>query len=115
MYRLAKRILDITTSIAGLLLFAPLMALVALAIRVCLKEPVIFSQVRIVRDEQAFNVLKFRTMRKATDASGQPLSDGERLMPLGRLLRKTSLDELPQFWNVLRGDMSLVGPRPLLP
>lgn len=115
MQLIVKRIFDFVAAAMGLVLLAPAMGVVVLAIRIALKEPSIFRQMRIGRNAEAFEVLKFRTMRTATDASGRPLPDCERLTPLGRFLRRTSLDELPQLWNVLRGDMSVVGPRPLLP
>lgn len=112
---LAKRILDVVAAMIGLLVLSPVMACIAFAIRVALSEPEIFRQIRIGRGERPFELLKFRTMRTAIDASGRLRPDGERLTALGRFLRRASLDELPQLWNVLRGDMSLVGPRPLLP
>lgn len=109
-----KRILDVVAALIGLLVFSPVMAAIFLIVPLVLREPPIFKQIRIGRDERPFELLKFRTMRTAMDRSGQPLPDAERLSPIGRLLRRSSLDELPQFWNVLRGEMSLVGPRPLL-
>jgi lipopolysaccharide/colanic/teichoic acid biosynthesis glycosyltransferase len=97
-----------------LLVFSPVMALVAMAILIRMGPPVLFRQVRPGYRGAPFEVLKFRTMRDACDRDGKPLPDAERLTPLGRFLRRTSLDELPQLWNVVRGEMSLVGPRPLL-
>lgn len=105
--------MDIVGAGFGLLLASPLMLLVAGLIRYSLGRPVLFTQVRPGRGEKPFRLYKFRTMREAYDAEGRPLPDIERLVPFGRYLRRTSLDELPQLWNVLRGDMSLVGPRPL--
>jgi lipopolysaccharide/colanic/teichoic acid biosynthesis glycosyltransferase len=112
--RLAKRALDVVGAGAALALAAPVMAVTAAAVARELGRPVLFRQVRPGLHGQPFTMFKFRTMRDATDARGRPLPDSERLTPLGRLLRATSVDELPELWNVLRGDMSLVGPRPLL-
>jgi len=110
-----KRIFDVAVSLLALLLLAPLLALVALAVRTRMGAPVIFRQWRPGHNEALFQILKFRTMREASSPAGRPLPDAERLTPLGKLLRGASLDELPELWNVLKGDMSLVGPRPLLP
>jgi lipopolysaccharide/colanic/teichoic acid biosynthesis glycosyltransferase len=98
-------------AVAGVTLLAalPLLAVVAVAVRLTMGAPILFRQIRAGHRGEPFTILKFRTMRE-----GSHLSDGERLTSFGRLLRRTSLDELPQLWNVLRGDMSLVGPRPLL-
>lgn len=109
-----KRIIDLTVSACALIILSPLLAIVALMVRQRLGSPVLFRQVRPGRAAKPFEMIKFRTMRDAVDADGLPLSDAERLTPLGRFLRSTSLDELPGLWNVLKGDMSLVGPRPLL-
>ncbi len=109
-----KRLLDIVVAWAGLVLFLPMIAVTALAVRAGLGTPVLFRQVRPGLREQPFTLLKFRTMRNDTGPVGRPLPDSERMTRLGRFLRSTSLDELPTLWNVLRGDMSLVGPRPLL-
>jgi lipopolysaccharide/colanic/teichoic acid biosynthesis glycosyltransferase len=114
MHSVAKRALDIIGAIAGLLLCAPIAVLTALAIRITMREPVLFRQQRPGQHERLLSLLKFRTMRTATD-HGRTVPDSERLTRLGRLLRSTSVDEIPQLWNVLKGDMSLVGPRPLLP
>jgi lipopolysaccharide/colanic/teichoic acid biosynthesis glycosyltransferase len=110
----AKRALDVVGALAGLVLLSPLLLLTALAVRLRLGAPVLFRQVRPGRDGVPFELCKFRTMTDARDAAGRPFSDAERLTPLGRLLRSTSVDELPELINVLRGEMSLVGPRPLL-
>lgn len=99
---------------AGLALTAPLMAVVAAAIAYDLGRPVLFVQERPGKGGAPFRMFKFRTMRDAKDSSGRQLPDAARLTPLGKLLRASSVDELPELWNVLRGDMSLVGPRPLL-
>jgi sugar transferase EpsL len=110
----AKRVFDVAASAAGLVLLAPLLGGVALAIRMRLGRPVLFRQRRPGLHGEPFTLLKFRTMRDALDADGTPLPDEARMTRLGRLLRSTSLDELPTLWNGLRGEMSLVGPRPLL-
>lgn len=110
-----RRLLDLAVSVPVALLTLPLLALAALAVRLGLGSPVLFRQERPGRDGRPFTLLKLRTMKDATDATGRPLPDAQRLTRLGRLLRATSLDELPTLWNVLRGDMSWVGPRPLLP
>jgi len=113
--RFGKRVFD--TVAAGVLLFllAPVLALIALAVVCALGRPVFFKQIRPGRDGALFSIVKFRTMREAANERGEPLPDEARLGRFGALLRSTSLDELPELWNVLRGDMSLVGPRPLLP
>ena len=110
----AKRILDLLLALVALLFLWPVIAAVALAVRWSLGSPVLFTQQRPGLDGRPFMLLKFRTMREATDAAGRSLPDAERLCAFGRWLRSTSLDELPELWNVVRGEMSLVGPRPLL-
>lgn len=112
--RLAKRSADAGGSALLILAFSPLMACVVVAVRWRLGAPVIFRQKRPGRHGREFEMLKFRTMTDGRDESGDLLPDGDRLTGLGRLLRATSLDELPELFNVVRGDMSLVGPRPLL-
>ncbi|MNF76395.1 putative sugar transferase EpsL [compost metagenome] len=109
-----KRIFDIAASACGLLLLSPIIAVVAWQISRKLGSPVLFRQVRPGLNGKPFEMVKFRTMRDAVDAQGNPLPDSERMTPFGSFLRSTSLDELPELWNVLKGDMSLVGPRPLL-
>lgn len=109
-----KRAFDVAASLLGLVFFFPVLVLCALAIFFTMGLPVFFRQIRPGRHAQPFLLLKFRTMTLEKDASGNLLPDGQRLTAVGRFLRATSLDELPQLWNVLRGDMSLVGPRPLL-
>lgn len=109
-----KRLLDVCAAAAALVLLSPVFLAVAVVVRLRLGSPVLFVQTRPGLGCEPFRVYKFRTMRDAVDSSGVPLPDEARLTRLGRFLRSTSLDELPQFWNVLRGDMSLVGPRPLL-
>ena len=109
-----KRTFDIIVSALALMLLAPVLGGVALLVALKMGRPVFFRQQRPGLDEKPFTMLKFRTMREARDSQGRPLSDAERLTPFGRWLRATSLDELPELWNVLKGDLSLVGPRPLL-
>lgn len=109
-----KRLFDIFASFIGLLVLSPIIAIVAWKIRKNFGSPVLFKQLRPGKDGKPFQMVKFRTMRDAVDAAGNPLPDSERLTPFGNWLRSTSLDELPELWNVLKGDMSLVGPRPLL-
>lgn len=109
-----KRLFDILSSAFGLVLLSPVIAVVAWQIRCKLGSPVMFRQVRPGLDGKPFEMIKFRTMRDAVDAQGNSLPDSERMTPFGSFLRASSLDELPELWNVLKGDMSLVGPRPLL-
>ncbi|MEV4656130.1 sugar transferase [Micromonospora sp. NPDC049301] len=109
-----KRILDAILAALLLVLITPVLAVVAVLVVVGLGRPVLFRQCRAGLYGRPFEVVKFRTMRPPNHGGG-PVGDGDRLTPLGRWLRATSLDELPTLWNVLRGDMSLVGPRPLLP
>jgi len=113
-YKPWKRAIDFTAAAVGLVVISPILLLLALLIRAKLGAPILFRQTRPGLHTRPFTILKFRTMRDACDANGAPLPDADRLPQLGRLLRSTSLDELPELWNVLRGDMSLVGPRPLL-
>lgn len=109
-----KRLFDILLSIPGLILLSPLLLLVGLLVRVRMGFPVIFQQMRPGLNGKPFLVYKFRTMKEVYDTQGQLLPDHQRLTSLGRFLRALSLDELPELLNVLRGEMSLVGPRPLL-
>lgn len=109
-----KRILDIMVALAGLILLLPVFFVVAFLVRLKLGGGILFRQVRPGLHGRPFQMIKFRTMRDAIGSDGQPLPDVERITPFGRFLRSTSLDELPELWNVLKGDMSLVGPRPLL-
>ena len=109
-----KRFCDVILSATALVLLSPVLLGVALLVRARLGTPVFFRQKRPGLGGRPFLLIKFRTMRDAIDASGQPLDDAARLTPFGKRLRASSLDELPELWNVLRGDMSLVGPRPLL-
>ncbi len=115
MYRvLGKRLLDLAITIPALVVLTPILLLLALLVRRSMGAPVVFWQQRPGLAGQPFTLYKFRTMTDARDSQGNLLPDAERLPPFGRFLRSTSLDELPELWNVLRGDMSLVGPRPLL-
>jgi len=109
-----KRAGDIIVAATALLACLPVLGVVAVLIRLSMGRPVFFRHRRPGLHSRPFTLYKFRTMTDARDADGRPLPDGDRLTPLGRFLRRTSVDELPQLWNVLRGDMSLVGPRPLL-
>nr|WP_275973060.1 sugar transferase [Pseudomonas marianensis] len=106
--------MDILVSMFVLLFLAPLLAAIALLIRLKLGGPVLFRQIRPGMHGRKFEMIKFRTMLDLTDQYGNYLSDADRLTSLGKALRASSLDELPEFWNVLKGDMSLIGPRPLL-
>jgi lipopolysaccharide/colanic/teichoic acid biosynthesis glycosyltransferase len=106
--------LDIIGAVVGLVMLSPVIAIVVVMIRRRMGAPVLFGQIRPGRHRKPFQMVKFRTMRDAIDANGNPLPDSERLTRFGRFLRSSSLDELPELWNVLKGDMSLVGPRPLL-
>jgi lipopolysaccharide/colanic/teichoic acid biosynthesis glycosyltransferase len=109
-----KRLTDIVLSAAGLVVLAPVLAVVAVAVAVALGRPVFFRQIRPGLHARPFRLIKFRTMLDAVGPDGKPLDDGRRLTRFGRFLRASSLDELPELWNVLKGEMSLVGPRPLL-
>lgn len=112
--KFGKRFLDIILSLTALILLSPVLLLVAFLVRIKLGSPVIFHQVRPGFQEKLFTLGKFRTMTDARNENGELLSDAERLTGFGSFLRKTSLDELPELWNILKGDMSLIGPRPLL-
>lgn len=112
--KFGKRFFDIILSLIALLLLWPVILLVAILVRLKLGSPVIFHQKRPGYQEKIFTLGKFRTMTDARDASGELLPDAVRLTKFGAFLRKTSLDELPELWNILKGDMSIVGPRPLL-
>ncbi|QOW51081.1 sugar transferase [Acinetobacter sp. YH12138] len=109
-----KRLLDIVIASSALVLLSPVYALVAYKVKKNLGSPVLFRQVRPGLHGKPFEMVKFRTMKDALDAQGNPLPDSERLTPFGKMLRATSLDEMPELWNVIKGDMSIVGPRPLL-
>ena len=109
-----KRLFDVLVAALSLVVFALPMLVLAGVVRSRLGSPVLFQQVRPGRYGRPFKMVKFRTMCDAIDADGNPLPDSERMTPFGSLLRSSSLDELPELWNVLKGEMSLVGPRPLL-
>jgi lipopolysaccharide/colanic/teichoic acid biosynthesis glycosyltransferase len=113
--RTIKSVFDVSVSGVALILLSPVLVFLALLIRQRMGFPVLFRQSRPGLNGRIFKILKFRTMRDEYGASGEPLPDGERLTEFGNFLRRTSLDELPELWNVFKGDMSLVGPRPLLP
>lgn len=109
-----KRLFDLFASLTALLALSPVFLIIALLVRLYLGKPVFFKQTRPGLNEQPFEMIKFRTMLDVQDANGHLLSDEQRLTRFGKFLRASSLDELPELWNVLKGDMSLVGPRPLL-
>lgn len=109
-----KRPLDIILSGLALVILSPIMLIIALLVRINLGSPVIFKQKRPGKDEKIFVMYKFRTMTDARDKAGNLLSDADRLTKFGKWLRSTSLDELPELWNIFKGNMSIVGPRPLL-
>lgn len=113
MTRRIKRVVDVAAAVVGLLVLSPLLCSVALAIRWRMGPPVLFRQLRPGYHGRPFVLVKFRTMREALDAGDVQLSDDQLVPKLGSFLRRTSVDELPQLWNILKGDMSLVGPRPL--
>ncbi len=109
-----KRLFDITAATTALVILSPVYAITAYKVKKNLGSPVLFRQTRPGQDGVPFEMIKFRSMKDATDTAGNELPDSERLTSFGQTLRNTSLDELPGLWNVLKGDMSLVGPRPLL-
>ncbi|MDH0565119.1 sugar transferase [Acinetobacter courvalinii] len=109
-----KRLLDVVIASTALILLSPLYAYVAYKVKKNLGSPVLFRQVRPGLHGKPFEMIKFRTMKDAIDERGNPLPDSERLTPFGKMLRSSSLDEMPELWNVIKGDMSIVGPRPLL-
>lgn len=109
-----KRGLEFIIALIGLILASPILLIIAILVRIKLGSPIFFRQSRVGLNGEIFEMVKFRTMKDAYDAEGNLLPDEERLTAFGSFLRKSSLDELPELWNVLKGDMSLVGPRPLL-
>jgi lipopolysaccharide/colanic/teichoic acid biosynthesis glycosyltransferase len=112
--RWIKRPMDFLLALLALIVLSPLLLMVAILVRIKLGRPVLFKQKRPGLNEKIFTLYKFRTMNDARDEKGELLPDGERLTHFGKMLRSTSLDELPELWNILKGDMSVVGPRPLL-
>ena len=112
--RLLKRIIDIIGSLAGLIILSPVFLVVSILVYTKLGSPIFFTQERVGKQGKIFKMIKFRTMLDSTNKFGELLDDEERLTPFGKKLRSTSIDELPELINVLKGDMSLVGPRPLL-
>lgn len=109
-----KRIIDIVLSLLGIIILSPVLVITAILVKTKLGSPIFFTQERVGKDGKIFKMIKFRTMLDAKDKWGEALPDEERLTPFGKFLRSTSIDELPELINVLKGDMSLVGPRPLL-
>ena len=109
-----KRILDIYISLFALCVFAPILVFTTILIRIKLGSPIFFRQDRPGKNGRVFTLIKFRTMKDAQDSKSEQLEDSKRLARFGKILRATSIDELPELWNVLKGDMSIVGPRPLL-
>ncbi len=111
---LLKRLFDVVGAGVALLIFSPILLMVAMMVRLTMGSPILFTQKRPGLHEKPFYIYKFRSMKNAVDAHGKPLSDAQRLTKFGSIMRSLSLDELPQLFNILRGDMSIVGPRPLL-
>ena len=109
-----KRTFDIIASLGGLIVFSPIILVVAILVRINLGSPILFTQDRVGKNNKIFKMMKFRTMKDGVDKNGNLLPDSERLTSFGKMLRSTSLDELPELINILKGDMSLIGPRPLL-
>lgn len=108
-----KRIFDFMIALIGIIIASPILLIVAILVRLNLGAPILFRQPRVGLNGEVFEMVKFRTMKDAQDTEGNPLPDEERLTKFGQFLRQSSLDELPELFNVLKGDMSLVGPRPL--
>ena len=114
MQKVIKRIFDIAIAFVGIIVLSPMILIVAILIRVNLGSPILFRQKRIGKANKEFEMMKFRTMKNTVDKNGKLLSDKERLTKFGKVIRSTSIDELPELINVLKGNMSLIGPRPLL-
>jgi len=114
MYKYIKRVFDIILSLLLILIFSPIIIIVSIFIYFTMGEPILFRQIRPGLNEKLFTIYKFRTMNNKRDKNGDLLPDKDRLSKIGKIIRSTSLDELPQLFNVLKGDMSFVGPRPLL-
>lgn len=113
-YKYIKRILDIISSLLAIIILSPLLAVTAVLVKIKLGSPVLFKQERPGKDEKIFTLMKFRTMTDERDENGELLPDEVRLTKFGKFLRSTSIDELPELFNILKGDMSVIGPRPLL-
>lgn len=113
-YKYIKRILDIVSSLLAIIILSPLLAVTAVLVKTKLGSPVLFKQERPGKDEKIFTLMKFRTMTDERDENGELLPDEVRLTKFGKFLRSTSIDELPELFNILKGDMSVIGPRPLL-
>ena len=113
-YKYIKRILDIISSLLAIIILSPLLAVTAVLVKIKLGSPVLFKQERPGKDEKIFTLIKFRTMTDERDENGELLPDEVRLTKFGKFLRSTSIDELPELFNILKGDMSVIGPRPLL-
>ncbi|MGH4120742.1 sugar transferase [Clostridium sp.] len=111
---IVKRMIDFTLSIVAMVVFFPLLIIVSILVYIRLGSPVFFTQDRVGKNGRIFKMIKFRSMRNSKDKNGELLADGKRLTRLGRVIRSTSIDELPELINIIKGDMSLVGPRPLL-
>ncbi|MDQ0150887.1 sugar transferase [Eubacterium multiforme] len=109
-----KRLLDVIFSIIAIILLIPIYIMIGILVRINLGSPIIFKQTRVGKEEKIFNMYKFRSMTNEKNKNGELLSDEERLNKFGKILRSTSLDEIPELFNILKGDMSIVGPRPLL-
>jgi len=109
-----KRLFDLAIAIPSVIILSPILVLIGFLVRIKIGSPVLFRQVRPGKNGKPFTIYKFRTMTDKLDKDGNLLPDGKRLTGLGRFLRKTSMDELPELFNVIKGDMSIVGPRPLL-
>ena len=114
MYKYVKRILDIISSLLAIIILSPLLAVTSVLVKTKLGSPVLFKQERPGKDEKIFTLMKFRTMTDERDENGELLPDEVRLTKFGKFLRSTSVDELPELFNILKGDMSVIGPRPLL-
>ena len=114
MQKVIKRFFDIVIAVLALIILSPIMLIVVLLIKINLGSPIFFKQKRIGKDNKEFEMIKFRTMKNTTDKNGKLLSDEERLTKFGKFIRSTSIDELPELVNILKGEMSLIGPRPLL-
>ena len=114
MYKYIKRFFDIFSSLLAIIVLSPLLLIVSILVRIKLGSPVLFKQERPGKDEKIFTLMKFRTMTDERDENGELLPDEVRLTKFGKLLRSTSIDELPELFNILKGDMSVIGPRPLL-